>query len=161
MRQTKLFESLSIMLIISAVVLAAAALFLYAVAGTPKTSIVLALFSGLSFLASMIQPPHVPSLEIDKDGIYDPRLGIGKVFWKEVRDFYVQETEGNRFLCLQVNRPERFLMHADRSQKIRMSLHHSIGFRRINVDVGHLNLTVQDLHQRIENRLRQQPRSGA
>ena len=141
------------MLIVSAVGLAVAAIYFYAFAGTPKTSIVIAFFSGASFLASLIQTPRLPILEIDKDGIYDPRLGIGKIFWNEVSDFYVQETEGNRFLCLQVNRPERFLMHADRSQKVRMSLHHSIGFRRINVDVGHLNLSVQDLHQRIEQRL--------
>lgn len=143
------------MFIVAAVGLGLAAIYFYAFAGTPKTSLVISIFSILSFLASMIQAPRHPVLEIDKDGIYDARLGIGKIFWNEVSDFYVQESEGNRFLCLQVNRPERFLMHADRSRKVRMSLHHSIGFRRINVDVGHLNLTVQDLHQRIEQRLQQ------
>ena len=101
----------------------------------------------------MLEPRTGPRVEFDADGIYDSRLGIGKIYWKEVSEFYIADGAGNRFLCLEVHRPERFMLHADRSLKVRMELNHELGFKRINVDVRHINMTVQDMHRRIQHRI--------
>ena len=146
-------ESQTMAFIITAAVLAATSVYFAAFASTPKTAIVIGVFSLLSFAAAMMDAPRSTGVQFDAEGVYDPRLGIGKIYWKEVREFYVAEGEGNRFLCLGVQRPERFIIHADRSQRRRMELNHALGFRRINVDVRHLNLSIQDLHRRIEHRI--------
>lgn len=139
--------------IIGAGLLAVVSLYFFAFAQAPRTAGIVAIFAIAAFAASLMDPPRGPFLEIDNDGIFDPRLGIGKIFWKEVRDFYVEDRENNRFLCLQVERPERFMMHVDRLQRERMKLHHAIGFRRINIDMSHVNISIQDLHRRIETRM--------
>jgi hypothetical protein len=146
-------NSQSLGLVVTAAILAAVSIYFCIFAGSPKTALVLAAFSILSFAVGLLDAPKTSPVEIDELGIYDPRLGISKIMWKEVRDFYVEETQGHRFLCLSVNKPERFLVHADRSMKQQLALQHSLGFRRINVDLKHINLSIQALHERIEHRI--------
>lgn len=145
-------ESQTLGFVIAAASLALAALYFVSTAN-PKTAMVLMAFALLSFVVAMLEPGKGPRVEFDADGVYDPRLGIGKIYWKEVSEFYIADGAGNRFLCLEVNRPERFMKHADRMLKARMQLNRSLGFKRINVDVRHINMSVQDLHRRIEHRI--------
>jgi hypothetical protein len=145
-------ESQTLGLIVVSVALASVSLYFVSVS-SPKTAMVLMAFSILSFTVAMLEPRKTPRVEFDADGVYDPRLGIGKIFWKEVNEFYIADGAGNRFLCLEVQKPERFMRHADRSMKQRMEINHSLGFKRINVDVRHINMTVQDMHRRIQHRI--------
>ncbi len=145
-------ETQSLGFIIVAASLALTSLYFITVSN-PKTAMVLMAFSVLSFVVAMLEPKRGPRVEFDAEGVYDPRLGIGKIYWKEVSEFYIADGAGNRFLCLEVQRPERFITHADRSLKSRMKLNHDLGFKRINVDVRHIDMTVQDMHRRIEHRI--------
>jgi hypothetical protein len=153
-------ESQTLGFIIVSASLALASIYFLTVSN-PKTAMVLMAFSILSFVVAMLEPKRGPRVEFDADGVYDPRLGIGKIYWKEVSEFYIADGAGNRFLCLEVNRPERFVTHVDRSVKMRMQLNHTLGFKRINVDVRHINMTVQDLHRRIEHRIQSAQRDRA
>ena len=145
-------ESQSLGLIIVAATLAAISLYFVSIS-SPKTATVLMTFSILSFAAAMWEPRKSPRVEFDADGVYDARLGIDKIYWSEVSEFYIADEAGNRFLCLEVRKPERFMRHADRSMKQRMEMNHSLGFKRINVDVRHIDMTVQDMHRRIQDRI--------
>ena len=151
--RTNHHESQTLGFIIVAAILAVTAVYFAAFASTPKTALVIGAFSLVAFAAALLETPRSVAAQFDAEGVYDPRLGIGKIYWKEVSEFYVAEGEGNRFLCLNVQRPERFMIHADRSQRKRMELNHSLGFKRINVDVRHVNMSIQDLHRRIERRI--------
>ena len=145
-------ESQTLGLVVISASLAAASIY-FITASNPKTAMVLMAFSILSFTVAMLEPRKGPAVQFDADGVYDPRLGIGKIYWKEVSEFYIADGAGNRFLCLEVSRPERFMLRADRSLKQRMEMNHSLGFKRINVDVRHINMTVQDMHRRIQHRI--------
>ena len=146
-------DSHKIGFIIGAGLLAMTAIYFAAVADTPKTAIVIGLASIACAIVALLDSPRDQLAQFDNEGVYDPRLGIGKIYWKEVREFYVADGHGNRFLCLYVQTPERFMRNIDRSQKRKMELNHSLGFKHINVDVRHLNISIQDLHRRIENRI--------
>jgi hypothetical protein len=86
---------------------------------------------------------------IDDTGIYDKRLGIGKINWADVDDVQLQVTESNRFLCFKISNPAPYLARLKGANRERVLFHRSLGFHGFNVDVGPVDVNLLELQRKI------------
>jgi hypothetical protein len=98
---------------------------------------------------------HEILVQIDETGIYDRRLGIGKIMWSDVENVHLQLTEENRFLCFRVRDPKPYLARLKGGERERMLFHRSLGFSGFNVDIGALDVNILDLKKQIDVRVKQ------
>lgn len=97
---------------------------------------------------------HDLLLSIDDTGIYDRRLGIGKINWVDVEDVQLQVTEGNQFLCFKMSNATPYLERLKGSNRERVLFHRSLGFQGFNVDVSPVDVNLLELQQKIVQRVR-------
>jgi hypothetical protein len=97
---------------------------------------------------------HSVLLRIDDTGIYDRRLGVGKIRWVDIDDVQLQVTEGNRYLCFRVHNPEPYLARLKGANRERVLYNHSLGFRGFNVDVNPVDVNLLELKKQIDARVR-------
>lgn len=97
---------------------------------------------------------HALLLQIDDHGIYDRRLGIGKIHWTDVEDVQLQVTENNRFLCFKMANPEPYLARLKGANRERVLFHRSLGFQGFNVDVDAVDVNLLELKKYIDHRVR-------
>lgn len=117
------------------------------------------IFSALAVAAlvayALVTRP-VPVLVIDEVGIYDARLGIRKIPWGDIDDITVEASYGNRFLCVRVRNPQDYVSQVNQVEtKHRMMFHQNLGFKRFNVDVAGLDLSLLDLKNAVDARIPQ------
>ncbi len=92
-------------------------------------------------------------LQIDDSGIYDKRLGMGKILWVDLEDVQLQVTEENRFLCFRVHNPEPYLNRLKGANRERVLFQRQLGFRGFNVDIGPLDVNLLELKKHIDQRI--------
>jgi len=107
------------------------------------------------FLHSLYK--HDLLLQIDDAGIYDSRLGLGKIEWADVEDVQLQVTEGNRYLCFKMHNAEPYLARLKGANRERVLFHRSLGFHGFNVDVGPVDVNLLELKKQIDKRVRRPP----
>lgn len=142
-------------LLFGAIGFAAGAAYFYFAAGMRSMSLVFAALAVLAFLGSlwMTTEQQTPVLVIDETGLFDARNGIGKIWWRDVVEVHIEASYGNRFLCLRVRNPHEYVSKLSGPIKERVTFNQSLGFRRINVDIGDLNVSLLDLKKMIEARI--------
>lgn len=144
----------SLTLFVLAGFFAAAALYFHTIAISRGAATVFAGLAALTLLAYAFILQTVTVLVIDDAGIFDARLGIPKIPWRDVEDVTVEASYGNRFLCIRVKNPKTYISKATAPETQRRLLyHHDLGFRRFNVDVGGLELSLLDLKNAIDARI--------
>ena len=92
-------------------------------------------------------------LQIDDEGIYDVRLGMGKIWWRDLSEVQLQVTESSRFLCFSVRNPEPYIKRLHGANRDRVNFQRKIGFRGFNVDVAMVDVNLLDLKKQIDIRL--------
>lgn len=96
-------------------------------------------------------------IEIDDAGVYDRRLGVGKILWKDIQDVKLQVTEGYSYLCFEVPNPEPYLARLSLAKRQRVKLNRDLGFYGFNVDVSAVSMNPLDLKKLIDKRLQKVP----
>lgn len=76
---------------------------------------------------------------IDEDGIFDTRLGVGKIMWRDVVDVQIEMAYRTRFLCLTVRDPQKFR----RPHHGRQKLNFNIDLTGVNVNLLSLKAFVE------------------
>lgn len=97
---------------------------------------------------------HDLLLSIDDTGIYDKRLGIGKISWVDVEDVQLQVHEGHRFLCFKMSNVTPYLARLKGANRERVLFHRSLGFQGFNVDVSPVDVNLLELKKKIDDRVR-------
>lgn len=128
-------------------------LYFYLFAQMIDPAIVCGVLAVLCLLALIYKTRPAPILVIDDHGVYDRRLGVGKILWRDVEDVQVETSYGNRFLCLKLRYPDKYVARAQGPKKEKLQLNQSIGFRGFNVDIGNLKVSILDLKALIEQRI--------
>jgi succinate dehydrogenase/fumarate reductase cytochrome b subunit len=143
-------------LFVVAGIFAAAALYFQTVLVSRETATVFAILAALALIAYALVTRTIPVLVIDDAGIFDARLGIRKIPWRDIEDVTIEATYGNRFLCVRVRDPQAYISQLQRPDvKHRMMFHQNLGFKRFNVDVGGLDVSLLDLKNAIDARVPQ------
>lgn len=101
-------------------------------------------------LGYYLLPLANPILVIDDDGVFDARLGVGKIAWTDVEDVQIQAIYGNRFLCLRLREPERYLAKLKGPKKQKVLSNRELGFERFNIDVGPVPVSMLEIKKMIE-----------
>ncbi len=97
---------------------------------------------------------HDLLLSIDDVGIYDKRLGIGKINWVDVEDVQLQVTEGQQYLCFKMSNVAPYLARLKGADRERVLFHRSLGFQGFNVDVSPVDVNLLELKKKIDDRVR-------
>ncbi len=92
-------------------------------------------------------------MQIDDVGIYDRRLGIGKIKWEDVAEVQLQVTEENRFLCFRMRNPEPYLARLKGKERERVLYHRGLGFQGFNIDVSPVDVNLLELKKLIDVRV--------
>lgn len=92
-------------------------------------------------------------IQIDDIGIYDRRLGLGKVRWSDIVSVQLQVAEGNYFLSFRLRNPSPYLANLQGPQRERVMFHQKLGFKGFNVDVAALNVDLVELKRQIDLRI--------
>lgn len=79
---------------------------------------------------------------IDEDGIYDTRLGVGKILWRDVVDVQIEMAYRTRFLCLTVRDPQKFRRPHHGRQKL-----------NFNIDLSGVNVNLLSLKAFVETNM--------
>lgn len=90
---------------------------------------------------------------IDEVGIYDARLGVGKIMWSDVSEVRIEYCYRNRFLCLRLKNPERFLRAARPAARAKFLQNSRLGFSQFNIDISGVDANVLLLKQFIEEKI--------
>ena len=93
---------------------------------------------GIAFLIAvyeMTDPVKLPSLELTDTFIFDPRLGLGRIYWSDVKDVYTELSYRHRSICLKVSRPEDYIAKLAPSRRANAIVQHQLGFSRLTIDL--------------------------
>lgn len=143
-------------LFIVAATFAATALYFQTILVSRAAATIFAALAVAGLIAYALVTRSVPVLIIDEVGIYDARLGIRKIPWGDIDDITVEASYGNRFLCVRVKNPKDYVSQIRHVEaKDRMMFHQNLGFKRFNVDVAGLDLSLLDLKNAVDARIPQ------
>lgn len=144
----------SLTLFVLAGTFAAAALYFQTVLVSRGAATIFAALAAITLVAYAFLIQTIPVLVIDDSGIFDARLGIPKIPWRDIEEVTIEASYRNRFLCIRVRDPKTYISKANQLEtQARLLFHHDLGFRRFNVDVGGLELSLLDLKNAIDARI--------
>jgi len=103
-----------------------------------------------SAVVGMAAAKSSPRLVIDDTGVLDSRLGVGKIAWSDIEDVQIEAKYGNRFLCFRVRNPDIYIARIKGPKKAKALFHQQLGFKRFNVDVEDLEVSLVDLKKEID-----------
>jgi hypothetical protein len=135
------------------VFLGAAATYVGLLRHRPETAGWLALGALVVGLFALVLPKSQPILQIDETGVFDRRLGVGKISWADVEAVQIEGGYGNRFLCLQVREPERYVRRLSGGARAKAYRSHDLGFKKFGIDLRDVNINLLDLKRHIESRI--------
>lgn len=93
-------------------------------------------------------------LQIDDSGIFDRRLGVGKISWEDVEDVQLQVTEEQRYLCFKMANAKPYINRLSGADRERVLFHRSLGFHGFNVEVSPVDVNLLELKKQIDKRIR-------
>lgn len=96
---------------------------------------------------------HSLLFAIDENGIYDARLGVGKIMWRDVGGVQIEICYRTRFLCLRLKNPEKFLKHAHPDVRNKFVQNRQLGFTQFNIDISGVQMNTLLLKQFIEDKI--------
>ena len=150
-RDNNLIQDLIVSLLVLSLGVAAAYMWL----AQQKPTIALGLLGlgALTFVVATIVSHAHPLIQIDERGVFDRRLGIGRIDWSDIEGVQIQGGYGHRVLALRLARPERYAKRlTGRSRRI-VAKRHELGFSNFNIDLRDVDLNLIDLKNLIEQRI--------
>ncbi len=144
-------RSLATEIFITAITMAS--MFCYVFAKQPMLATFLALTAVTLACLYYDDYEHAVLFVIDHEGIYDSRLGIGKIPWAEIVHAQIELCYHTRFLCLRVRDPERFLLKVPPHLKHKFVQNYNLGFTSFNVDISGVNVNPIMLKEIVERNI--------
>ncbi|MBD9370683.1 STM3941 family protein [Xanthomonas sp. XNM01] len=90
--------------------------------------------SALVFAWQVVDPQ--PRLVFSDQGVLDRTLGVGLIPWAEIDGAYLASMNGNRFLCLELRDPERWVGKLGRVQRALVAGNVALGFTPISLNLS-------------------------
>ncbi|MEK6555395.1 MAG: STM3941 family protein, partial [Bdellovibrionota bacterium] len=87
---------------------------------------------------------------MDEEGVYDARLGVGKILWTDVESVQIEMAYRTRFVCLRVKDPMKFVKRASKPTRNKIHQDIDLGFSSFNIDLTGVNVNLLSLKQYIE-----------
>jgi hypothetical protein len=117
-------------------------------------------FAGVGFSLGVLIPlalwpredAHGVVLTVNNEGIFDRRLGVGVIEWKDVEDAQIQVRYNNRFICLKVRSPEKYLARLAGPKQQNVLRNRDLGFNTFNISVNNVNVNLLELLDFIKKR---------
>jgi hypothetical protein len=138
------------------VLLALGAAYFYIVRHSHSIAMTLAGAALALIITLLTRPQNSPVLVIDEKGVFDQRLGIGKVPWSDVVSVHFSSGYGNRFLCIRVQNPKQYVSRLGGARREKVVFNQSLGFKSFNIDIGDLEINLLDLKLYIEKQIPKQ-----
>lgn len=80
-----------------------------------------------------------PRLIIDRTGVYDRTIGVGKIPWSEITNAYLKSIDGNDFICLQLRNPNIYQQQLSPTKKFLTKANEALGFTPISLNLSGTN----------------------
>lgn len=94
-----------------------------------------AVFFGLCTVRIYIQALQGgPRIIISDLGIEDRRTGLGLIRWKDIREVRIQHMKSNRFMCIDVEEPERYLADLPWYRRWLARANAALGFSKLTLN---------------------------
>ena len=77
-----------------------------------------------------------PRLIIDRAGIYDRTIGVGKIPWSDINNAYIRSIRGNDFICLELRNQNAYLQKLSSIQRFLAQANLSLGFTPISLNLS-------------------------
>jgi len=110
-------------------------------------------FFGLCFVAiALMAFQRTPQVVISEDGIDDRRWKLGVVPWDDVRDMSMRSMGNNRFICVELVDPEKYLGNLSWWQRKLMRANTAVGFPGLVVNCTGLSPGVDEVWAHLQSR---------
>ena len=92
-----------------------------------------------------------PRLILDEDGVIDRTLGVGKLFWKDIKGLSVRTVYKNNFVCLQMDEDsnQRYLSNASSIKRKLLTANVALGWPPLNLNLSGINGSTDEIFQAI------------
>lgn len=90
-----------------------------------------------------------PRLILDEDGVIDRTLGVGKIFWKDIKGLSVKTVYKNDFVCLQMDEDsnQRYLSNLSPIKRKLVAASVAFGWPPLILDLRSLNGSAEEIFQ--------------
>ncbi len=92
-----------------------------------------------------------PRLILDEDGVIDRYLGVGKIFWKDIKGLSVITAYKNDFVCLQMDEDsnQRYLSNLSPIKRKLLTANVALGWPPLNLDLSGIKGSTEEIFQAI------------
>ncbi len=117
------------------------------------------LCGGLFFLAIPIFLWQIfdsrPRLILDENGVIDRRLGVGKIFWKDIKGLSVRTAYKNDCVCLEMDEDsnQRYLSNVSSFKRKLLTANVALGWPLLNLNLSGVNVSTEEIFQTIVQRI--------
>ncbi len=93
-----------------------------------------------------------PQVVINDAGIEDYRLKVGIIRWEDVRSLYVGSIESARFLCIEVDDPEKYVARLPRWKRWLAAANEALGYPALVINFSGLTPGIRDVWAHLQSR---------
>ena len=92
-----------------------------------------------------------PRLILDEDGVIDRRLGVGKIFWKDIKGLSVRTAYKNDCVCLYMDEDsnQRYLSNASSIKRKLLTANVALGWPPLNLELSGIKGSTEEIFQAI------------
>ena len=92
-----------------------------------------------------------PRLILDEDGVIDRTLGVGKIFWKDIKGLSVRTVHKNDFVCLEMDEDsnQRYLSSLSSIKRKLLTANVALGWPPLNLNLSGLKGSTEEIFQAI------------
>jgi hypothetical protein len=93
-------------------------------------------------------------LELNDQGLFDRRLGMGLIPWSDVSEAHLVSKYGHDFVCLRLRDSEKYVHKLPENKKKVVLANHELGFRTFNIEISRLNMNKYDILNLIHKQIK-------
>ena len=92
-----------------------------------------------------------PRLILDEDGVIDRYLGVGKIFWKDIKGLSVRTAYKNDCVCLYMDEDsnQRYLSNVSSIKRKLLTANVALGWPPLNLDLSGIKGSTEEIFQAI------------
>jgi hypothetical protein len=88
-----------------------------------------------------------PRLIIDKHGVLDRTLGVGRIAWDDIEAAYVRSINGNDFICLELRNPEQYSQKLSKVKRAMAAANRGLGFTDFNLNLSGVDARTEEVFE--------------
>ncbi len=104
-----------------------------------------------------------PRLILDEDGVIDRYLGVGKIFWRDIKDLSVITAYKNDFVCLYMDEDsnQRYLSNVSSIKRKLLTANVALGWPPLNLELSGIKGSTEEIFQAIVQHLEKVNNGGS